>query len=94
MKHLINILSYPFRKPQLTGYLVKGGRGAKVRITKLSLEQSITILYAIAVRIETVFKVDRRFVLNKVLALDTAAKRDRKAVEKEVRRQVYQNKKK
>lgn len=93
MKQLFYSLTKPFRKPQITGYLVKGGRGAKVRISKVSLEQSITILYAIAVRIEAVFKVDRRYVLKKVLDLDTAAKRDMKAVEKEVRRQIYSSKK-
>lgn len=93
MKRLIFNLTSMFRRPQLTGYLVKRGRGAKVRISQVSLEQAITILYAIAVRIEAVFKVDRRYVLNKVLDLDTAAKRDRKAQEKEIKRQIYGNKK-
>lgn len=94
MKHLIYKLTQPFRKPQLLGYLVNGGRGAKVRISKVSLDQSIIILYAIVQRLEATFRVDRRYIMHKVLDLDTAAKKDRKAVEKELRRQLYQNKKK
>lgn len=94
MKHLFFKLTNLFRKPQLTGYLTgRGNKGAMIRISKVSLEQCIVIIYAMVVRIEAVMHVDRRFILNKVLALDTAAKKDKKAQEKEVRRQIYGNKK-
>lgn len=95
MKHLFFKLIAPFRKPQLTGYLVKQGKGvgAKVRISKVSLEQCIIILYALVKRMAEVFKIDQRYIMHKVLDLDTAVKKDKKREEKEVRQQIYRNKK-
>lgn len=93
MKHINKFLNI-FRKPQVTGYLVRGGKGAKVRITKVSLEQAIIILYAVTQRLAAGFGLDQRYILHKVLDLDTAAKKDRKKVEKALRQQVYKNKKK
>lgn len=94
MKHIINTLMAPFRKAQLTGYLIRGGRSARVKITKVSLDQSIIILYAMIERLEAGFKVDRRYIMKKVLELDTAVKKDHKRQEKEVRQQVYKSKNK
>lgn len=92
MKHLIQKLMAPFRKPQLTGYLVRSGRGAEVRIHKVTLEQCLIILYALVTRMADVFQLDRRYIIHKVLDLDTAVKKDKKSVEKAARQQVYKNK--
>lgn len=91
MQRFILWATRPFRRSQVSGYLAKmkdGRVGAKVRVHKVTLEQSVIILLAIVTRLEQVFRVDRRYLLNKALELDSAAKKDRKARQKAEERAV------
>jgi len=73
----MNILNV-FRKPTLKAKLLRGGRMVKVDLIRVSSGNAILLLFSVVKQVAIYLKIDRRFLLNKLVDLDKQIERTAK----------------
>ena len=86
-----------FSRPTIKGTLVAGGTKTSVKIKKITATDAFILLYAITKQLAKSLKLDHRYVLNKLLEIDTKAnrivKQEARAVNKQMQKQKHLSKK-
>jgi len=77
------------RTPEIKARLINNSQQAVVTLSNINKQQTIVLLYSICRQIAVMLKVDHRFILNQLIALDKTMVKNQKSAEKELRRQEH-----
>lgn len=75
------------KTPEIKAQLVNNSKQAVVTLSNINKQQTIVLLHSICKQVAIMLKVDHRFILNQLIALDKTMVKNQKEAERELEKQ-------